>query len=284
MNPSDPDEDTIRIEEALKVAEKADLIVLVIGGNALTSREAWNEDHLGDRASLELIGQQIKLINSLAETGKPIVSVLFNGRPLNINELCSKTKGILECWYLGQESGNAVAEVLFGDYNPGGKLPISFPRSVGHIPAYYNHKPNDRRGYLFDDVSPLFAFGYGLSYTKFELQNLKLEKPVISLFESTRVLADLKNTGDYAGHETLQLYIRDCVSSVTRPVKELKVFKKVFLNAGESCSVIFELGKDELAFWDINMDFVAEPGEFEIMVGSSSRDEDLIKIILGVIE
>lgn len=280
--PSNPEEDNKRIIEAVKVAKQADLVILVIGGNELTSREAWNENHLGDRPSLDLVGKQNELIEALSKAGKPIVSLLFNGKPLSVNYLTEKADAILECWYLGQESGRAVAEVIFGDYNPGGKLPISFPRSVGHIPAYYNHKPNDRRGYLFNEVSPLFSFGFGLSYTQFEYSKLELDKEKISVSGTCKVMADVTNIGNYAGHETVQLYLRDCFSSVTRPVKELKGFEKVFLEPGERKTVSFVLGFDELALWDINMDFVVEPGEFEVKIGGSSRDEDLIKTSLIV--
>jgi len=273
------DEDKKLINEAVEIAKQADIVILAIGGNALTSREAWNKNHLGDRTSLDLVGMQNELIEALVFTKKPIVSLLFNGKPLSVNYLNENVQAILECWYLGQESGIAVADVLFGDYNPNGKLPISFPRSVGHIPAYYNHKPNDRRGYLFDDVSPLFAFGFGLSYTKFQYSNLKLDKSQISITDTCNVTITVSNIGKYAGYETVQMYIRDCVSSVTRPVKELKGFKKVFLDVGESKTVSIKITPKQLAFWDINMNYVVEPGEFEIMVGSSSRVNDLSIVI-----
>ncbi len=165
VTPSDPEEDRKQIAEAVKVARRADVIVLAIGGNEQTSREAWSPKHLGDRPSLDLVGRQEELVKAMLATGKPVVVLLFNGRPLSINDVSRNVPAILECWYLGQETGHAVAEVLFGDFNPGGKLPISIPRSAGHLPAFYNHKPSARRGYLFDDVSPLYAFGYGLSYT-----------------------------------------------------------------------------------------------------------------------
>ena len=278
----DINEDIIRILNAVKIAKEADVIILAIGGNELTSREAWNENHLGDRASLDLVGMQNELIEALINTKKPIVSLLFNGKPLSVNYLNETVPAIIECWYLGQETGIAVADVLFGDFNPGGKLPISFPRSVGHIPAYYNHKPNDRRGYLFDDVSPLYAFGFGLSYTKFEYSNLRLDKSEISISESCNVLVNITNRGEYAGHEVIQMYIRDCISSVTRPVKELKGFKKIFLKVGESKIVSIKITPKELAFWDINMNYVVESGEFEIMIGSSSANKDLNKVILNV--
>ena len=197
-------------------------------------------------------------------------------------QLDESIPAILECWYLGQESGHAVAEVLFGDVNPGGKLPISVPRSAGHIPAFYNHKPSARRGYLFDDVSPLYAFGYGLSYTTFAVTNVRLADAVIKTDGTTRLLADVMNTGGRAGTEVVQMYVRDCVSSVTRPVKELKGFQKVRLGPGETTTVSLEIGRDALAFHDIDMQYVVEPGEFVIMVGTSSRDEDLRTVTLRV--
>jgi len=189
---------------------------------------------------------------------------------------------IFECWYLGQEAGHAAADVLFGDYNPGGKLPITIPRSVGHLPAFYNYKPSARRGYLFDSVAPLYPFGFGLSYTTFAFKNVRLEKKEIRAGLSTRVLVDVKNTGKRAGTEVVQLYVRDCVSSVTRPVKELKGFQKIVLRPDESRTVALELTPESLAFYDVHMKYTVEPGEFEIMVGNSSRDSDLQKVILTV--
>jgi len=222
--PSDPDEDRRQIAEAVTVAENADVIVLAIGGNEQTSREAWSRKHMGDRTSLELIGRQNELVEAMTAFRKPIVALLFNGRPLSIAPLAARVPAILECWYLGQETGHAVADVLFGDYSPGGKLPITIPRSAGHLPSFYNYKPSARRGYLFDDVSPLYAFGYGLSYTTFAIDNVRLERETISRDGSTRVLADVTNTGARLGTEVVQMYIRDRVSSVTRPVKELRGF------------------------------------------------------------
>jgi beta-glucosidase len=175
-----------------------------------------------------------------------------------------------------------VAEVLFGDFNPGGKLPISVPRSAGHIPVFYNHKPSARRGYLFDEVTPLFPFGFGLSYTTFTLTGLRLEDTTIARNGSTTVRAELTNTGSRSGSEVVQMYIRDRVSSVTRPVKELKGFRKVTLEPGERETVELEITPESLAFHDISMEYVVEPGEFEIMVGTSSRDADLHKLILRV--
>jgi beta-glucosidase len=279
---SDAEEDWRQIAEAVAVAKSADMIVLAIGGNEQTSREAWSRKHMGDRTSLELIGRQNELIEAMAALGKPIVALLFNGRPLSIAPLAERVPAILECWYLGQETGHAVADVLFGDYNPGGKLPITIPRSAGHLPAFYNHKPSARRGYLFDDVSPLYAFGYGLSYTTFSIENVHLERETISRDGSTRVLVDVTNTGEREGTEVVQMYIRDRVSSVTRPIKELKGFKKVSLRPAEKAQVNLAITAESLAFYDIDMKYVVEPGEFTIMIGTSSRDCDLRSVTLRV--
>ena len=279
---SDPEEDRRQIAEAIEVAKQADAIVLAIGGNELTSREAWSFVHLGDRASLDLIGRQEELVQAMIATGKPVIVFLFNGRPISINSLSRSVPVIFECWYLGQETGRAVAEVLLGDYNPGGKLPITIPRSAGHLPAFYNYKPTARRGYLFDDVSPLYAFGYGLSYTTFAIENVRLVKKKIRRDGATQVLVDVTNTGARFGTEVVQMYIRDVVSSVTRPLKELKGFQRVALQPGESRTVALDITPESLAFYDVNMKYVVEPGEFEIMVGSSSRDCDLQKVTLAV--
>ncbi|HEY1789338.1 MAG TPA: glycoside hydrolase family 3 N-terminal domain-containing protein [Verrucomicrobiae bacterium] len=279
---SDAGEDRKQIAEAVQIATQADVIVLAIGGNEQTSREAWGLKHLGDRANLDLVGRQNELVQAMLATGKPVVIFLFNGRPLSIVEVARTAPVIFECWYLGQECGHAVADVLFGDLNPGGKLPITIPRSVGHLPAFYNYKPSARRGYLFDDVSPLFAFGFGLSYTTFAFKNPRLKKKKIRRSDSTQVLVDVTNTGRRAGTETVQLYIRDIVSSVTRPVKELKGFQKIELQPGESKTVALDITPESLAFYDVRMNYVVEPGEFEVMIGNSSRDGDLQKVILKV--
>ena len=280
--PSDPEADRKQIAEAVKVATQADVIVLAIGDNEQTSREAWNLKHMGDRANLDLVGRQEELVKAMVGTGKPVIVFLFNGRPISINYLAGNVPVIFECWYLGQETGRAVADVLFGAHNPGGKLPISVPRSAGHVPAFYNYKPSARRGFLFDEVSPLFAFGYGLSYTSFTFRNLRLEKKDIKRTGSSRVLVDVTNSGQRAGAEVVQMYIRDRISSVTRPVKELKGFQKVWLQPGEMKTVALDITPESLAFYDINMKYVVELGDFEIMVGNSSRDEDLQKVTLRV--
>ena len=283
MTAADPGENRRLIREAAALAARADVVILAIGDNEQTSREGWGLNHLGDRASLDLVGEQDELVDAIAATGKPIVALLFSGRPASIRNLASKASAILELWYLGQETGAAVAEVLFGDINPGGKLPITIPRSVGHVPAYYNYKPSARRGYLFDSADPLFAFGFGLSYTTFGCSNLRLERSEIAAGESARVFVDVTNTGSKPGEEVVQLYVRDVVSSVTRPVKELKGFQRISLGPGETRTVTFEVTPEHLAFYDIDMVYRVEPGEFRLMVGSSSRDADLQAVTLRVV-
>ena len=280
--PSNPGDDRKSIAEAIKVAQKADCVILAIGGNEQTCREAWELNHLGDRTTLDMVGLQDELVDAIVAIGKPVIALVFNGRPLSIRNLTEKVPVIFECWYLGQETGRAVAEALFGDINPGGKLPMTIPRSAGHLPAYYNYKPSARRGYLFDDVSPLYAFGFGLSYSQFKFAKPKLEKKIIKSDESTRILVDVTNTGKVAGDEVVQMYVRDCISSVTRPVKELKGFQRVTLKPGETQTVKFEITPEHLAFYNIEMDYVVEPGEFNIMIGNSSRDEDLQQVLLTV--
>ena len=280
--PSNPDEDRKLIAEAVTVAKQADVIVLAIGGNEQTSREAWALNHQGDRSHLELLGRQEELVRAMAATGKPVIVLLFNGAPLAIESWSGAVPVIFECWYLGQECGRAIAGALFGDFSPSGKLPATMPRSAGQLPSFYNYKPSARRGYLFDGGTPLYSFGFGLSYTTFMLRNVRLAQTKIRRDGTARVRADLTNTGKRQGTEVVQMYIRDRVSSVTRPVKELKGFTRVTLNPGETKAVEFEITPDLLAFYDINMNFTVEPGEFEIMIGNSSRDADLQKVVLEV--
>jgi beta-glucosidase len=267
---ADPNANRRMIPEAVELARQADLVVLAVGGNEHTSREAYRLDRLGDRATLGLIGEQEELIDALASTGKPIVALVFGGAPFSIQNLCDKSGAVLQCWYLGQETGRAVADVLFGEISPGGKLPITIPRSAGHLPAYYNYKPSARRGYLYDDISPLFPFGYGLSYTNFEFSKPRLQDDTISTNGSTTVEVDVKNVGSFPGDEVVQMYVRDEFSSVTRPIKELKGFQRVTLQPGESKTVMLPITPDRLAFWNIEMDYVVEPGEFQILVGPNS--------------
>jgi beta-glucosidase len=267
---SDPAEDAKLIAGAVEVARAADIALLVLGGNEDTNKEGWAANHLGDRDSLELVGRQNDLVKAVLETGKPTIVLLINSGPLSINYIAEKVPAILEGFYLGQETGLAVADVLFGDYNPSGKLPVSFPRSVGQLPIYYNHKPTARRGYLFTNKEPLFPFGYGLSYTTFAYSNLKVSPEKIEPGEQATASITVTNTGKVKGDEIVQLYIRDRVSSVTRPVKELKGFERISLAPGESRTVSFTITPDKLSFLNLNMQRVVEPGAFDIMVGQSS--------------
>ncbi len=270
------------IAEAVKTARGADVAVIAVGDNEQTSREAWAENHLGDRASLELVGEQDDLVRAVIETGVPTVVMLINGRPLSINYIAQRAQAVLEGWYLGQETGTAVADALFGDVNPSGKLPITIPRSAGQLPLFYNCKPAARRGYLFGTTEPLYPFGYGLSYTSFKFENLRTREPEIRAGENAVVEVDVENTGSCAGVEVIQLYVRDSVSSVTRPVKELKGFARMALAPGQRRTASFTLTPRHLAFYNKEMKLMVEPGEFEIMAGPNSVD--LIKTILTVKE
>jgi beta-glucosidase len=272
IKPSDPAEDRRMIAEAVKVAQTADVVILAVGGNEHTAREAYNLQRLGDAASLSMVGLQDELVDAIAATGKPIVSLVFGGRPLAIQNLCEKSASVFQCWYLGQETGSSLARVLFGEVSPSGKNPISFARSAGHLPIFYNYKPAARRGYFFDDITPLFPFGFGLSYTKFEISAPRLKDATIGTDGSTTVEVDVKNVGDRAGDEVVQMYIRDEFSSVTRPIKELKGFQRVSLQPGETKTVSLPITPDRLAFWNIDMKYVVEPGDFQIMVGPNSVD------------
>jgi beta-glucosidase len=266
----DPAKNRERIKEALRVAARADTIVLVIGTNESTSREAWADNHLGDAADLSLTSQQGELVDAMLGTGKPVVVVLNNGRPLAIPDVAARVPAIVEMWYGGQEAGTALGEVLFGDANPGGKLPVSFPRSSGQLPVYYNRRPTSFRAHLDLPREPLWPFGHGLSYTTFTVSNLKVESPQIGPGGRTKVTVDVRNTGNRPGDEVVQLYIRDLVSSVTRPTKELRGFERVTLAPGESRTVVFWVGPEALSLIDRRMQRVVEPGRFEIMAGTSS--------------
>jgi Beta-glucosidase-related glycosidases len=276
----DPALNAKRIEEAVKIAKRADLIILALGDNEQTSREAWAPEHAGDRDSLELLGNQDDLAKSMVSTGKPVVVVLLHGRPNAINYIAENVPAILDGWYLGQEGGTAVADVLFGDQNPGGKLPITVPRSVGQLPDYYYQKPSAKREFLGSTTEPLFVFGWGLSYTTFKYENLRLAADHIGPAGTTKALVDVKNTGMRRGDEVAQLYIRDEVSSVTRPVKELRGFRRVSLEPGETKTLEFNLGPDELSFLNRDMHRVVEPGTFKIMAGGNSKE--LIETTLTV--
>lgn len=275
--PSAADDDK-EIAEAVRVAKASDVALVVVGGNEQTSREAWADTHLGDRDSLELLGRQNDLVKAVLETGKPVAVLLINGRPLAVNYIAERVPAILEGWYLGEETGTAVAEVIFGDYNPAGRLPITFPRSVGQIPTFYNHKPSSERPYLFAERGPLYPFGYGLSYTTFNYGDPQLSPATIGTAGKAIVSVDVTNTGATAGDEVVQMYIRDEVSSVTRPVKELKGFERIYLKPGETKTVQFYLTPKELSFLDLDMHRVVEPGVIDVMVGPNSVDLKTVKL------
>jgi beta-glucosidase len=260
------------ISAAVETAKKADVALVVVGETESTNREAWSESHLGDRDSLELLGAQNQLVQSIVETGVPTVVLLINGRPLSINYVKEHVPAILEGWYLGQEGGTAAARVIFGDVNPGGKLPITFPRSIGQLPDYYNHKPSRNRSYIFTSREPLFPFGYGLSYTTFKLDNLRVEPASIPTGGQAKVSIDVTNTGDREGDEVPQLYIHQRDSSVTRPVLALKGFRRVHLHPGQKTTVVFTLTPADLSIYDDDMQRVVEPGTFDIIVGQSSAN------------
>ncbi|MEA2173281.1 MAG: beta-glucosidase [Blastocatellia bacterium] len=261
--------------EAVRAARDADVAILAVGESADMSGEA------SSRASLDVPGRQLDLIKAVQATGKPLVVVLMNGRPLTIGWLADNASAILETWFAGTEGGNAIADVLFGDVNPGGKLPVTFPRAVGQEPLYYNQmntgRPPDANNkysskYLDVPWTPLYPFGYGLSYTQFRLSNLQLSARQIRPEGRVTVSADLENNGKRAGDEVVQLYIRDVASSVTRPIKELKGFERVSLRAGEKRRVSFTLAPEQLGFYNREMRFVVEPGTFNVMVGTSSAE------------
>jgi beta-glucosidase len=267
---SDPAANRRLIAEAVAAARGADQIVLAIGDTEQTSREGWAKNHLGDRASLDLVGEQQELFDALKALGKPITVVLINGRPASTVKISEQANAILEGWYLGEQGGHAVADVLFGEVNPGGKLPVTIARNVGQLPMFYNYKPSARRGYLFETTEPLYPFGFGLSYSSFEIGAPTLSARTITPSGSVTVSVPVRNTGARAGDETVQLYVRDLTGSVTRPVKELKAFRRITLAPGESRTVSFTLTPETFQMWNDKMQRVIEPGDFEIMAGPDS--------------
>jgi beta-glucosidase len=261
--------------DAARAAKESDITIIALGESAEMSGEA------ASRSSLDLPGRQLDLLKAVQATGKPTVVVLMNGRPLTISWIAENSPAILETWFAGTQGGNAIADVLFGDVNPGGKLPVTFPRSVGQVPLYYNHfntgRPPDANNkytskYLDVDWKPQFPFGFGLSYTTFEITNLRLSSQRIPLDGKLTVSVDVRNIGSRVGDEVVQLYLRDLVASVSRPVKELKGFQRVTLQPGETRRIQFLVGAEQLGLWNREMRFVVEPGEFQVMVGANSED------------
>jgi len=264
------------IDEAVEVAGKSDIIVAALGESAEMSGEA------SSRSNIDLPENQKELLKALIATGKPVVMVLFTGRPLTISWEKANVPAILNVWFAGTEAGNAIADVLFGKVNPSGKLSATFPQNVGQIPIYYNHKNTGRpladgkwfskfrSNYLDVSNDPLFPFGFGLSYTTFDYKNLKLSNPELTVNGQLKVSVEVTNSGNYDGAEVVQLYIRDLVGTVTRPVKELKGFQKIFLKTGETRTVEFTLTEKDLRFYNGDLKFVSEPGDFKVFVGTSS--------------
>jgi beta-glucosidase len=276
----DPKTQTGKIQAAVETARKADVAILVVGENESTNREA-GEDHRGDRDSLDLLGAQNELVKAVVETGTPTVVVLLNGRPLSVNYIAEKVPAILEGFYLGEEGGTGLAEVLFGDVNPGGKLPITFPRTVGDLPDFYNHKPSANVDYAFGTRQPLFAFGYGLSYTTFSFDNLRVEPTRILPGGTAKVSVEITNTGKREGDEVAELYVHPAVSSVTQPVMQLKGFDRITLKPGEKKTVTFTVTPEMLSILNLDMHHVVEAGVYELMVGSSSNKTSTVRLTVA---
>lgn len=274
-------QDRSGFDEALRIAREADVVIAVMGEKSglsprffgKTFEETQYTSGEGvDRISLRLPGVQEELIRELHRTGKPIILVLINGRPLSIASILPYVNAVLEAWFPGEEGGNAIADIIFGDYNPSGRLPVSIPYDVGQIPVYYSRKPSSFREYVEYSAKPLYPFGYGLSYTEYRYSNLTVEPVEVKQFGYVRIGVDVENIGKVDGEETVQLYISKEYSSVTRPVKELKGFKKVYLKPGERKRIVFTLPIETLAFYDRYMRLVIEPGEYRVMVGRNSEE------------
>jgi beta-glucosidase len=254
------------LTKAEDLVKKSDMTIVVLGEDTKIVGEGK------DRAELDLSEQQMDLIKKLYQTGKPIAVVLFNGRPLTINWVAENIPSIVETWFSGEKGGLAIADVLLGNVNPSGKLPITFPRSVGQIPFYYDHKPTSRHAYVDEANTPLFPFGLGLSYTTFNYTDLQISPSKIPVSGKAKITVKITNTGKVEGTEVAELYVRDEVSSVTTPIIALKGFNRITLKPGETGEVTFEIGPEQLSLWNREMKQVVEPGEFKIMVGSSSAD------------
>lgn len=276
--------ETSRIKQAAAMAKNADLAIVVVGENSM--REHWMEKTCGentDRMDINLPGLQQELVEEIYGTGVPTIVVLVNGRQLGVEWIAENLPALIEAWEPGSFGGQAIAEILYGKINPSGKLPVTVPRNVGQIQCVYNRKyTNMWAPYAIGESTPLYEFGYGLSYTQFKYENLKLSKPEINSKETVDISVDVTNIGEMEGDEVVQLYIRDDYSSATRPIKELKDFSRISLKKGEKKTVTFQLTPDKLAYYDAEMNYGVEPGTFKIMIGSSSRNEDLQQISLKV--
>lgn len=272
-------------KEMLAKSEKSDLIIVAVGENSLrytgSSKRTCGENY--DRTDLNLPGYQNEMVEKLLATGKPVILVLVNGRPLGLENIYKNSRAVIESWEPGIKGGLAIADIIYGKVNPSGKLPITVPYNVGQIQLHYNYKPSHFfREYVFTPSMALYDFGYGLSYTSFSFSKPQIDKTTISSDGTATLSVEITNTGKMDGKEVVQLYIRDNISSVTRPIKELKAFEKVLVKAGETKKVTFRIEPEMLAFYDIDFNYIVEPGLFTLMVGNSSRDEDLQKLTLKV--
>ncbi|MFX0186126.1 MAG: glycoside hydrolase family 3 N-terminal domain-containing protein [Candidatus Hodarchaeota archaeon] len=283
-------DDKSGFEEAIELSKKSEVVILIMGEKAGLTRECTSGESR-DRSSLTLPGAQEGLVREIHATGIPIVLVLINGRPLSIAWEKENIPAILEAWLPGEEGGRAIADVLFGDYNPGGKLPISFPRSVGQIPIYHNCKPTGgvsvwAWNYVEENTTPLFPFGYGLSYTQFEYSNLKMNKSEVDSHDSIEISVDIKNIGKVKGEEVIQLYLHDQEATVTRPIEELFGFKRITLDPGEQATVAFTVSMKQLGFYNENMEYIVEPGNISVYISSTHANHgsgqlDLSKDLLA---
>ena len=277
------DHDRSGFPEAIRAAAASDVVIMALG------EHYWQSGEAASRSNIDLPGVQEELFNEIVKLGKPVIVVLMNGRPLTLENIDEKASAILETWFLGTTTGDAIADVLFGDYNPSGKLPVTFPRNVGQIPIFYNHKNTGRpeseskftSKYLDVPNSPLYPFGFGLSYTTFEYSDISLSSNELKMNETLNASVYITNTGDRPGEEVVQLYIRQLVGSITRPVKELKAFKKITLKPGERKEVTFDLTWKDLAFYNANNEFNAEPGEFHVFIGTNSYDVRKVSLIFN---
>ena len=275
------------LDEAVKIANQSDVIVAALGESAEFSGES------SSRTNIKIPQAQKDLLVALLKTGKPVLLVVFNGRPLDLTDENGTVPAILDVWFAGSEAGLAIADVLFGAVNPSGKLTMTFPRNVGQIPIYYNEKNTGRplgnkegnfekfrSNYIDERNEPLFPFGFGLSYTTFEYSNLKISETSFKANQTVKVAVDITNTGNFDGKEVVQLYIRDLVGSVTRPLKELKGFQKINIKKGAKQTVTFDISVEDLKFYNSDLKYVAEPGEFEIFIGTSSDTSLKLKLVL----
>jgi beta-glucosidase len=280
-----PSEESDRklIKEAVDTASAADAIILVLGGNENVSRESIGDmgptmaPSYGDSDSLELPGRQNELVSEIVKLGKPVVAVMLNGRPYSIEKLAQQVPAIVEGWYLGQETGNAIAGVLFGDVNPSGHLPVTIARNVGQLPVYYYKTPAARRGYVFDENTPLFPFGLGLSYTTFKFGQPNVDRETMSVKEQAKVSVLVTNDGSRGGDEVVQMYIHHPVSSVVQPVIALRGFRRIHLDAGQSTTVTFEVGAEELSILDAQMKRTVEPGKVDVLIGANSAETSMVQ-------